>query len=354
MPAVSHSPNSAIDTVSARNDLESRRRRLESAAAARRGRSSDLQRLIGEVDDALGRLDAGEWGSCEVCHAPIEPECLASDPCRKVCLECLSEVERRRLEADLELAAEVQRSLLPRGALDLAGWSAFVHSSAAGAVGGDFVDLVESPEDGNLHFAVGDVAGKGVSAALLGAHLQALVRSSVTSRRSLGEQVSSVNRLFASVTPAGSYATLVWGVVGPDGRGELVNAGHLPVVAVGHRGCRLLESTGVPVGLFPGAQYSSSRFELAPGEQLLLVTDGLTESTDDADREYGVDALWSLVSRRDLELTPDRNVAKVLDDVARHRNGRGPHDDLTVVVLRRSTGPVAPAATGHRVSSSTL
>jgi sigma-B regulation protein RsbU (phosphoserine phosphatase) len=116
----------------------------------------------------------------------------------------------------------------------------------------------------------------------------------------------------------------------------------------------VLESNGVPVGLFPGARFSSTSFEVAPGEQLVLYTDGVTESANELDREYGFDALWSLVSHKDLELTPAEAAARYLGDVTRHRHGRVQQDDLTLMVLRRDCRPLEAFAIDQRASSSSL
>lgn len=344
----------AIDTGISpfRDDLLQRRRVLESSS--HRDHSGELRRLLVEVDAALHRIETGSFGSCEVCHGAIEHELLGVDPLQRMCLECLSTSERRALESDLELAAEVQHTLVPRGGRSVAGWQAFVHSRAAGAVSGDFADLIEGANGDGLQFVIGDVAGKGVSAALLASHLHALLRSVATLPEPLPRRVDRVNRLFASVTPDRAFATLVWGHVTADGHGELVNAGHPPAMIVGHGGCRQIGSTGIPVGLFAGARYSSSSFDLAPGEQLVLVTDGVTESADAGDREYGVDGLWSLVSPRDLDAELPEVAGRYLADVARHRGDRPQKDDLTLMVLRRDVRTVAPWTRAQRATSSTL
>jgi sigma-B regulation protein RsbU (phosphoserine phosphatase) len=129
-----------------------------------------------------------------------------------------------------------------------------------------------------------------------------------------------------------------------SGRGELVNAGHLPVFIVGRSGCRRIDSSGVPVGIFAGARYESTPFSLADGEQLVLVTDGITESIDHRDNEYGVEGLWSLVSAADLDLSPEEAVSRYLEDVERHRDGAAQHDDVTVMVLRRDSNGRAGGA----------
>jgi sigma-B regulation protein RsbU (phosphoserine phosphatase) len=316
-------------------------RRDDLRIAMRGGGNTELRRLLGEVDAALHRMDHDAFGRCELCEGEIEAEVLQSDPLRTICLECLSVSERRVLEADLELAAEFQQRLIPKGEHSVHGWKAFIHTAPAGAVGGDFADLIQRPERGLVHFVVGDVSGKGVAAALFGSHLLALIASSTSGSRSLSEMVATVNRLFTAATPARVFATLVWGAVDASGRGELVNAGHLPAVIVGRRGCRRIASSGVPLGIFAGARYESTRFALGDGEQLVLVTDGITESTDGGDNEYGVEGLWSLVSAGDLELSPEQAVSRYLEDVERHRGGQAQHDDVTVMVLRRDSAETA-------------
>lgn len=320
-------------------ELMHRRDDLRSAA---RGESrGELKRLLGEVDAALHRLEHDTFGRCQRCDGEIEVEVLQSDPLHTICLECLSDSERQVLESDLELAAEFQERLIPRGEISVRGWRAYIHSEPAGAVGGDFADVIQKPDPGLAHFVVGDVSGKGVAAALFSSHLLALIASSTNGSRPLPEMVASVNRLFTAATPARVFATLVWGTVDASGRGELVNAGHLPAVIVGRRGCRRIASSGVPVGIFAGARYEGTPFTLADGEQLVLVTDGITESTDGSDNEYGVEGLWSLVSAKDLELSPKQAVSRYLEDVERHRGGRAQHDDVTVMVLRRDPAELA-------------
>jgi sigma-B regulation protein RsbU (phosphoserine phosphatase) len=345
-------PQLDIEHHFSRNDLLSRRNRL--VRLSDWDRTGEIARLLGEVDDALERIDRGTYRTCDSCGGSIERECLDADPCRRVCLECLSSSERELLEADLALAGELQASMVPRGERSMPGWKAFVQSRAAGTVSGDFAGLVRLPGGEQVSFIVGDVSGKGVSAGLLASHLQALLRSLAGSAGPLPRRLERVNRLFTAVTPTQAYATLIWGVVDGDGRGEVVNAGHPPALIVGRNGSHGVESTGVPVGLFPGVRYSGIPVELEPGERIVLYTDGVTESTDAGDQEYGVDALQTLVSRTDLDRAPDEVANRYLADVARHRSGLRHQDDLTLMVLRRD-GRVNPArVAGQRLTSMTL
>jgi len=137
--------------------LLDRRERLQ-VARAYDGLDPDFARLLTEVDTALLRFETGTYGICEECHDPIEPERLLADPLTRVCLGDLTEKQRRSLESDLELAADIQRGLLPKAnhAHDL--WKVDFVYEPAGIVSGDYCDFVYT--DDSLYFILGDVSGK--------------------------------------------------------------------------------------------------------------------------------------------------------------------------------------------------
>src|SRR6185295_6576096 len=129
-----------------RNQLVERRRKLQ--AFARDDRTSYLQGLLHEVDEALARLDTGSFGLCEVCHDPIEADRLMADPLCRVCLDDLPKDELRRLEHDLEMAAQIQAALLPKPDLCFDGWEIHAHYEAVGPVSGDYYDVIRSAARG--------------------------------------------------------------------------------------------------------------------------------------------------------------------------------------------------------------
>lgn len=172
-----------------RDQLRDRRRRLEEAVGAGGG-TARLTHLLQDIDAALARIDAGTYGVCESCHESIEIERLLGDPLARTCLDHLTPGERQALEEDLDLAARVQDRLLPENFPAVSGWEACYRYEPAGALGGDYCDLVASGSDRRaLYFLLGDVAGKGMAASILMASLRAIVRtlaeSGPTVRRAL-------------------------------------------------------------------------------------------------------------------------------------------------------------------------
>lgn len=315
-----------------RTELEQRRERLHSAVHSA-GVDPVLARLLNEVDAALARMEQGSYGTCESCQGKVEPERLLSDPLLHVCLECLSQDEQRALENDLELAAQIQRALLPPAQLSPDGWHVRYHYAPAGAVSGDYCDLLEL-NDGLL-FLLGDVSGKGVAASMLMSHLHATFRSLSETKLPLESLVEAANRLFCETTLAGQYATLAVGRAGRDGRVEFVSAGHLPLLHVHRGGASAHEATGVPLGMFCHSKFPVRRLTLQPDDSLLLYTDGLTESRDPAGNEYGIHRLTNLAARHG-GASPDGLISECLADLQNFSANGKRTDDLTLMVLRRA------------------
>ena len=315
-----------------REALLERRHRLALVPAAEH---PELVVLLQEVDAALDRLDQGRYGRCEGCGDPIEPLVLAAEPAARTCLDCMSAAERGRLGRDLELAGEFQAALLPPPDLRVAGWELALHYQPLGALSGDTCDLVV-PDDGgdSFHFLLGDVAGKGVSASLLMAHLHALYRSMIELGLPLAETVSRVNRLFCQSTTTGAYATAVAGRVERSGRVELCNAGHPQPVLLGATTDAAGAPRSLPLGLFPGSEYRSFEVALGEGEGLLLYTDGLSEAENAAGDEYGHARICAALSAVAVASARD-TVAAMLADLTRWSGTAALSDDLTVLALRR-------------------
>jgi sigma-B regulation protein RsbU (phosphoserine phosphatase) len=313
--------------------LVARRDHLASLTSARKERK--WVDLIRRVDRAIGAIEVGTWGICAVCHDPLNAERLAQDPLLTVCLECLSELERRALERDLQAAGKVQRTLLPPPHLIQAGWEVAYHWEPRGVVSGDHVDLIPPARDGEpIHLLLGDVSGKGVAASLLQAHLHALFRALVPTGQPLPDLLKRANQLFAEATSTVSYATLAALRLGCAGRFALANAGHpRPLVADG-RGVRPIEGGGLPLGLFGDAEYCERELTLAPGQTLLLYTDGWTEGAQD-DRPFGVGRAAASL-RRGAGLPLPELLASCRADLETFLQGAPRQDDLTLVAVRRA------------------
>ena len=322
----------ATDQIYLRTELERRRDRLHTAVHSS-GADGSLTQLLHEVDAALSRMDQGTYGICEGCQGKVEPDRLLRDPLLHVCLECLTEEEQRALEHDLELAARIQGALLPARNLSPVGWHVRYHYGPAGAVSGDYCDVLELSD--GLLFLLGDVSGKGVAASMLMSHLHATFRSLADAKLPLEEMVEAANRLFCESTLAGQYATLVVGRAARDGSVEFVSAGHLPVLHVHSAGASTHEATGVPLGMFCNSRFPARRLSLQPGDGLLLYTDGLTESRNAKGDEYGIHRAASLAARH-CSAAPDGLIAEFLSDLRAFSAGSKQTDDLTLLVLQRA------------------
>lgn len=312
------------------DQLEERKRRLEEAIALA-PRNMGLAGLLRDVDSALDRMDKGSYGLCEECHEPVEQNRLLADPLLRYCLDHLTESQRAALQRDLDLAADVQRNLLPRANLRAGCWETSFHYAPVGPVSGDYCDLI--PADGQLFFALGDVSGKGVAASMLMTQLHALFRSLTGMALPLGQIVTHANRVFCESALTGQYATLVCGQAKATGEVEIHNAGHLPVIVAGRGSVLRIESTGLPLGMFREAEFSATRLHLETGDTLFLYSDGLSEARS-AEDEYGVDRVTQMV-RKQAGRLPAELISACLDDLHNFADAGLHSDDLTLLAIQR-------------------
>lgn len=321
--------------ASLRRQLVDRRQRLASAISDV-GEAGDLVHLMRQVDAALERMEARSYGRCEVCNGQIEDELLLANPMISYCLCDLSAEQQRLLEKDLGLASRIQSALLPKQDLNFAGWRAHYRYIPAGPVSGDYCDLVtRQGDEGNLFFLFGDVSGKGISAALLMAHLNAMFRSLIETGLAVDALVERANRLFSDSTSTSQYATLVCGKASSTGEIEVCNAGHCPPLVLRQGRVATLEATGFPIGIVGDGRYSIRGLRMDPGDTLFLYTDGLTEARDRNDVEYGQERLSRLLRDR-ATLPPAALAASCLADHASFLSGMPESDDLTVLAIGRT------------------
>lgn len=312
-------------------EVTDRKVRLESALA-HSPHDQNLKSLLREVDSALDRMAAGTYGLCDECHDYIEKDRLLANPFVRYCLDHLNKAEFDALQRDLDLAAQLQSKLLPPTDLRTLGWHTSYHYAPLGAVSGDYCDLIE--HDGSLYFFLGDVSGKGIAASLLMTQIHALFRNLLTMGIPLGIVVANVNRSICEKVLTGNYVTIVCGRATPNGEVEIYNAGHPPVIATNRDDILLLESTGIPLGLFHEASLPATNLQLEAGDTLFLYTDGLSEARRHDD-EYGVDRLTELV-RKHGRLCPTELVSVCLNDLVEFTGTTPRSDDLTLLALQHT------------------
>jgi sigma-B regulation protein RsbU (phosphoserine phosphatase) len=271
-----------------------------------------------------------------VCHEALPDGQMASN-LLTVCLGCMTPGERQALERDLEGAARVQRALLPEPCIRQEGWEVAFLWEPKGAVSGDHVDLIRARQVGEpMHLLVGDVAGKGVAASFLQAHLHALFRALAPAGLALPELVARANGLFAEATSATKYATLAVLRLHAGGLAELVNAGHPRPLLADARGVRPVEGGGLPLGMFAEAAYQQRALQLLPGQTLLLYSDGWTEAAK-GEEEFGIGRAAATLRAMARAPLPEL-LAACREAMESFLEGESRSDDLSLVALRRAGG----------------
>lgn len=243
-------------------------------------------------------------------------------------------IEKQRMEQELQLGREIQSRLLPKPPSDVAGTQLAAMNMPCFEVGGDYYDFLDLP-NGDVGIAIGDVSGKGVSAALIMSSLQAALRVAAPIESDIAMLMTRLNALIHRSTFGRKYVTFFFGRYTPS-TGELryVNAGHNPPLLVVDGSVRRLDSTARPIGLLPENHASEASVTIEPGATLFLYTDGLNEAANADDEELGMEQLESLV-RDACALPADAIAPRVLSAITAFEAGAHPNDDKTIVVLRR-------------------
>ncbi len=242
----------------------------------------------------------------------------------------------RRLRSDLDTAREIQRQLLPTGAREIPGLDLAAAYVPARELGGDFYDFLPYGQ-GRLALALGDVSGKGTAAALYGSLAIGTVREIVTDH--VGEPAVMLallnQRLYTARLDSRFIAMLFAIYDAPTRRLTLSNAGgpYPLLVRNGHVVSIRLE--GVPLGLLPGTQYDESVIDLQPGDVIIFASDGIAESENARQEEFGLQRLSALLSGISSKDSARAIADRILAETDNHSGSdAAPHDDRTLVVLR--------------------
>ena len=244
-------------------------------------------------------------------------------------------VEGRELISEMEVAGRVLHDLLPHECPVLEGMEVAAVYEPCSQVGGDYYDLIPLGED-RWGFAMADVAGKGIPAALLVAALHASVFSLAKSSLTLRVIVGRTNQLLYESVGQTRYATFFFGLLDvPLRRLIHINAGHPPPVLVRASGeVEMIYASGLPLGLFPAPRYFEQVIQLGAGDLLAFYTDGITESANREGDLFGRDRLAALLQQERDRGTPAAEVCDSVLRAARRFRGGAPDDDQTVVVIR--------------------
>ncbi len=249
--------------------------------------------------------------------------------------------EKERLESELAIAREVQNQLFPKQApaartLELRGVC-----NPARMVSGDYYDFMAIPNDG-VAFAIGDVAGKGISAALLMASIQSTMRTQLAAVNGNGTHpisaaglVSTLNRQLYATTSPEKYATFYFALYDENTHAlTYTNAGHLAPMLLRGSEFQMLDSTGTVVGAFPAARYEERTVTLEPGDLLLAYTDGIVEPENVYGEQFGEERLQDLIVKY-APAGSDELIARTMEAVVQWTGSSELQDDMTMVVARR-------------------
>jgi sigma-B regulation protein RsbU (phosphoserine phosphatase) len=243
-------------------------------------------------------------------------------------------VEKEKMEREIEIAASIQRAILPTTLPAVSGILLAAGNRPTKQVGGDFYDVYPLP-DGRVAFCVADVSGKGIPAALLVSTVHACIHLLVEAGASdLPGLVARTNHHLARFSATRKFVTLFIAVYDPRDRSlRYVNAGHNPGIWLSERGVTLLSSGGVPIGMFETANQVESRVVLAPGDLVVLYSDGITEAADAKDEEFGMERLTDLL-QAGRALPPNVLKDRIFTAVETFTRGVAQYDDQTVLVAR--------------------
>jgi phosphoserine phosphatase RsbU/P len=296
-------------------------------------------------DELLGFLSLGEKQSQQP-YSPSDVRLLRSvasqtafalENARLTAAVAAQVARAARMDREIEIAREVQEGLFPQHFPPVAGIEYFGFCRPALGVGGDYYDFVKVGE--RLGIAVGDIAGKGIPAALLMASLQASLRAqAISAPVDLATLMARLNELIYENSPANRYATFFYGQYDPGTRRlSYVNAGHnAPMVfrpRAGEVDLLRVEGGGPVIGLLPTAAYTQCAIDLAPGDLLLGYTDGVSEAMNPDDEEWGEERMAEAVLVC-LGLHPKEVVARLMAAADGFAHGAKQHDDMTLVVVR--------------------
>ncbi|HXW56381.1 MAG TPA: SpoIIE family protein phosphatase [Candidatus Cybelea sp.] len=240
---------------------------------------------------------------------------------------------KARLDHEIEIASQIQHQLLPKALPDLPDLAVAGSTLACHSVGGDCFDVINL--GGGRHgFFVGDVSGKGITAALLATLLQGVFFANAVTDISLAAVFSRVNNYLCERSAEDRYATVFYGVLDRMGRFEYVNAGHVPPLLRRRSGAlEALGSASFPVGMFPEAEYLSERVVLEPGDLIVIYTDGVSEATNVKSELFGEERLRRIVEgfngQAALELAQT-----IRDGVKAFTQGAAQSDDITVLTVQ--------------------
>jgi sigma-B regulation protein RsbU (phosphoserine phosphatase) len=299
--------------------------------------SSRLTRNLSTLTGAVWRIAHGDYSTRVALQSKDEIGELAvafNQMAGDVEAHQRTAVERERLRRELELGRQIQQDMQPQGPLRLGLTEIQGVSVPAREVGGDFFNYF-AMADGHIALLVGDVAGKGVGAALLMANIQASLRTRFALGQELSAIADAIDRDIEANSPGPMYATLFVGILDPGTRRlRYVNAGHHPQYVLRMRGgLERMGATGLPAGLLAGRGYDEREVQLDAGDLIFFYTDGCPETENDREEMFGSDQLEALLAASHVTEAADI-LQRVETALREFRGSREPFDDATMMAVK--------------------
>jgi sigma-B regulation protein RsbU (phosphoserine phosphatase) len=247
--------------------------------------------------------------------------------------------ERRRFEQEVAVARRIQVALLPAAMPEVCGFEIHGGNTPSRGVSGDYYQIVDRADRGEVAVVIADVSGKGIAASLLTGYVDALVNAFLGEGMEPADIFNRMSPQMNAKTPVEAFATAFLGVFSSaTGALRFASAGHDPSILVRVNGeVELLMPTGMPLGLMPEATYTASEAALEPGDTLVLYTDGITEAANPADEMFERERLVEVCLEHRAE-PPETLASSIHAAVDAFVQGRPYHDDRTLVIVRRTAG----------------
>lgn len=308
--------------------------------------SRRLTKPISKLRDKVGEVAGGDLsvtapeqdGAAEIRHLAQSFNNMTSQ--LRVHIDRVAEERsaRMRVERDLDIARDIQRSLLPSRSPELSSYEIAGWSQSAAQTGGDYYDWQTLPGGPTL-VTLADVSGHGIGPALVTAVCRAYARASFSSLREFSPVIETLNDLLVADLPSGRFVTLVAVLINPASDGvEVISAGHGPVLQYISETDTVvtLDSTNLPLGLQQGLSYApAEKYQLNKGDFLILLTDGFLEWIDSEGRIFGAERLKAAV--REAAHRSSGEIIQYVYEQVRKAVGEAPqNDDLTAVVIKRA------------------
>jgi sigma-B regulation protein RsbU (phosphoserine phosphatase) len=295
----------------------------------------DVHTHLDVIGAAMQKTESETFGVCQVCQGGIESNVLEMDYTSTICLDCLSEPERRQLETELELSQTVQRALMPQEDPSIPGLDVAAFSRPAQIVGGDYFDFIPL-DDGTHGLTIADAVGHGIAASMFMSSLQATLRTLLPESLSPARVLERINKFYLHNVNYTTFVTIFLGIFNPFTRMlTYFNAGHHPVALV-RRGCKditWLQPNGAAIGIIEEYKIVAGLVQLDPGDVLIFYTDGVTESNNSRCEEFGRDRLGQL-ALKSADLSAGEIVASLRQGLIDFTDNRPPVDDITMVVCK--------------------